>query len=110
MVPLDNQPEYYCIHTHTHTVHFTDRPTQLRVTDISSSQVTLTWDELSGALPQDHLYNVTCDGTAQGPPTTKNSYVISGLSQSTVYNCTVSETGIVNSLCSFEVLFMPGEN
>ena len=74
--------------------------------------MTLTWDKLSGALPQDHLYSIICNGTAQGPPTTENSYVISELSQSLIYNCTVvgiSEAGF-NSLRSFEVLFVPGKN
>ena len=73
--------------------------------------MTLTWDKLSGA-DQLYIYSVTCNGTAQGPPTTKNSYVISELSQSLVYNCTVvgiSKAGF-NSLRSFEVLFVPGKN
>ena len=88
---------------HTFTVHFTDRPAQLRVADISSSQVTLTWDKLSGV----QQYSVTCKGTAQSAETTNTFGIISGLSQSTVYECTVLGSG---SLRSFEVLFVPGKS
>ena len=92
-------------------MYSTDHPTQLKVADISSTQVTLTWDELSGGLPN-QFYSVVCNGTARGDPTAENSSVISGLSHDVLYSCTVVgilEPDKFNSLRSFEVLFIPGK-
>ena len=100
------------LHTCTLTLYYsTDRPAQLKVADISSTQMTLTWEKLSGALPN-QLYRVFCNGTAQGDPTTESSCVIPRLSCDQLYSCIV--VGILqpdkfNSLHSFEVLFIPGK-
>ena len=92
---------------HTHT----DRPAQFKVADISCSMVTLTWEKLSGALPN-QLYRVFCNGTAQYDHIAETSCDISGLPHNQTHNCTVvgiSETGTFNSLRSFEFHFIPGK-
>ena len=88
---------------YTAGIIFSGHFTNLKVSDICSDWVNLTWDEEASDV------NITCNETVMNTVFTKTSYKISVAKfqfPGTTYNCTI--TDVSNSISSNPIIFTPG--